>query len=279
MQLQLATTRVLNGHTLNCYTDKEAQNPLDFFATRRQIGEFLGYAEPNDAVKKIHQRNKERLDTFSTIVNLGGAVKSGGQFVPDLAKNIHPTTIYSFKGLLEICRYSNQPAANQVIDTLWNVAEEILRTGGFLSPAKQAELEATIRERDALKFENFNLKKELQESRSFRILGEAVSLMTGALYSHEAAKIFAQRGYDIGHYRLLKLMRDWNLLCRCKGKRWNQPNQKAIQKGYVNLQPNIGKKPDLVITPKGLQWIADRLAEKVYPLIALMTGNSNAANV
>ena len=267
MQLQLATTRVLNGHTLNCYTDEEAQNPLDFFATRRQIGEFLGYSNPSDAIHKIHQRNRERLNMFSR----------GGQIDQPLGGK-QMTTIYSFKGLLEICRFSNQPAANQVIDTLWNVAEEILRTGGFLSPAKQAEFEATIRERDALKFENFNLKKELQESRSFRILGEAVSLMTGALYSHEAAKIFAQRGYDIGHYRLLKLMRDWNLLCRCKGKRWNQPTQKAIQKGYVNIQPNIGKKPDLVITPNGLQWIADRLAEKVYPLIALMTGKSTASN-
>ena len=39
--------------------------------------------------------------------------------------------MYNFKGLLEICRYSNQPVANQVIDVLWDIADEIRRTGSY----------------------------------------------------------------------------------------------------------------------------------------------------
>ena len=41
--------------------------------------------------------------------------------------------VYNFKGLLEICRYSNQPKANAVMDFLWNIADEIRRTGNYQS--------------------------------------------------------------------------------------------------------------------------------------------------
>ena len=39
--------------------------------------------------------------------------------------------IYNFKGFLEICRFSNQPKANAVIDFAWNVMDEIRRTGTY----------------------------------------------------------------------------------------------------------------------------------------------------
>ena len=39
--------------------------------------------------------------------------------------------VYNFKDLLEICRYSNQPKANAVMDFLWAVADEIRRTGSY----------------------------------------------------------------------------------------------------------------------------------------------------
>lgn len=270
MQLQLATTRVLNGHTLNCYTDKEAQNPLDFFATRRQIGEFLGYAEPNDAVKKIHQRNKERLDTFSTIVNLGGAVKSGGQFVPDLAKNIHPTTIYSFKGLLEICRFSNQPNANKVIDILWNIAEEIRQKGYYLPAPMQEKIDALTNEVKRLMDENAMLRAELQEGRKFRILGESIALMPGGMTIGEVAKILRQHGINIGQNRAFKKCREEKMLCKRKGCQQNQPTQKAIEKGYFTININIGAKGTPMMTPKGFQWFTGLYTSEQFPLLAVL---------
>ena len=61
-------TKEFNGVTLDCY---KAENEDDgFFATREQIGRLLEYAEPMKAVAKIHERNHNRLDKFSTIVNL-----------------------------------------------------------------------------------------------------------------------------------------------------------------------------------------------------------------
>ena len=118
--MQVAATREFNGITLRCYQEAGQVDPTDFWATREQIGQALGYADPTDAIAKIHKRNKERLDRFSGMDRL--STPEGGTQM---------TTIYNFKGLLEICRYSNQPVANQVIDVLWDIADEIRRTGSY----------------------------------------------------------------------------------------------------------------------------------------------------
>ena len=64
-------TRQFNGLQFDCYQD-ENQNSSDneFWATREQIGRLLGYAYPVEAIGKIHNRNKERLDKFSRVPKL-----------------------------------------------------------------------------------------------------------------------------------------------------------------------------------------------------------------
>ncbi len=117
--MELLTTKHFNGCALDCYIDPTEDDKGDFWATREQIGQLLGYAEPRISIANIHNRNKERLDKFSAVINL--ITPSGAQ----------DTTVYSFKGLLEICRYSNQPKANDIMDWLWSVAEEIRQTGSY----------------------------------------------------------------------------------------------------------------------------------------------------
>ena len=115
---ELATTKEFDGVDFNCYI--ENNNSKDFWATREQIGELLGYATPGISIGKIHQRNKERLDKFSRVSQID--LPSGG---------VQKVTIYSFRGLLEICRYSNQPKADAVMDFLYDIADEIRRTGSY----------------------------------------------------------------------------------------------------------------------------------------------------
>ena len=110
-------TRFYNGIALDCY--KAEQETDGFWATREQIGVLLGYAYPREAIGKIHERNKERLDGFSSEVNL--TTEAGTR----------ATMVYNFKGFLEICRFSNQPNANAVIDFAWSVMDEIRRTGFY----------------------------------------------------------------------------------------------------------------------------------------------------
>jgi prophage antirepressor-like protein len=113
--LQIVKSSTFDGVQFDCYRG----NDEDWYGTREQIGMMLEYADPAKAIANIHDRNKERLDKFSGTLNLR---TPGG---------IQSTTVYSFKGLLEICRYSNQPKADAVMDFLWNMADEVRKTGGY----------------------------------------------------------------------------------------------------------------------------------------------------
>ena len=118
-ELMLIKSTEYNGAALDCYIKPEQEDKGDFWATRAQIGQLLGYVDPMRAIAHIHERNKDRLDKFSTVAKL--STVEGGREV------IRNVIIYSFKGLLEICRYSHKPKANAVMDWLWQVADEIRR--------------------------------------------------------------------------------------------------------------------------------------------------------
>ena len=260
--LTLATSRDLNGHTLNCYVENSSDDNYDFWATRTQIGEFLGYADPRIAVKLIHKRNKERLDKFSKRVQIDTA--SNGK---------QNTTIYSFKGLLEICRFSNQPNANKVIDVLWDIADEIRKTGAY---SVNGDLQNHIRKLEAenklLHEKVDSMLEQLEADRSFAVLGKVVSLQNGVISFSEAGKLLAQNGIKIGPNGLLKKGREKGVLCKCKGRRWNQPTQKAIKDGLAVLAINVGYKGTPYLTAKGLQFFSDEYVGQFFPLLALIEG-------
>ena len=264
MQLQLANTRVLNGNELACYVEDKPANEFDFWATREQIGTFLGYSHPDIAIGKIHKRNKERLDKFSTLTKMVN-VEGNRSISRDVI-------VYSFKGLLEVCRFSNQPVANQVIDILWDIADEITHNGYYMTPKAAKSFALAIQEREELREENQTLKKYIQDNHSFTMLGQAVTIVNGYLSVGEAAKLFKQYGIDIGQNRLFAFLRDVHILCKRKGIQWNQPTQKAIEQGLCKIGINIGSKGTPFITTKGLKFLAEHFAEDFFPLLALIEG-------
>ena len=122
-ELVLVKQTKFEGVELDCYVEPTQEDKGNFWATREQIGRLLEYAEPEISVANIHNRHSERLDKFSTLIKLIRV--EGGREV------LREVTVYNFKGLLEICRYSNQPKADAVMDWLWEVADEIRRTGSY----------------------------------------------------------------------------------------------------------------------------------------------------
>ena len=122
--LQLVKTDSFEGIEFSLY-----QKPGDpeFWGTRDQIGQMLGYSEPRIAIGKIHSRNSERLDKFATVTKL--VTVEGDREVE------REFTIYNFKGLLEICRFSNQPKADAVMDFVWNMADEVRKHGVYVTNA------------------------------------------------------------------------------------------------------------------------------------------------
>ena len=131
-ELVLVKQAEFEGTPFDCYVKPKQTDESDFWATREQIGRLLEYADPMRAIAHIHERNKERLAKFSTVSKLS-TVEGGREIVREF-------TLYSFKGMLEICRYSRKPKADAVMDWLWKVADEIRRTGSYSLRTEQPQL-------------------------------------------------------------------------------------------------------------------------------------------
>ena len=170
--------------------------------------------------------------------------------------NVQTATVYNFKGLLEICRYSQQPKANLVIDWLWEIADELRRTGTLALTSQISRLQA----------ENTELKTQIAEMYPLQVLGATVMAQKGSVTFQSAAQFLAQHGLDIGQNRLFRYCRDNKLLCSRKGKQWNKPTQKAIEKGLINLEVNNGFNAIAVVTPEGMKYLASALGVEQYPL-------------
>ena len=91
--------------------------------TREQIGEALGYKEPGIAIYKIHSRHPDRLGKFSIRVPIDkGLTKLVN---PDSSGGAQDTVLYSIEGVMEICRWSRQPKADDFMDFTWKVMKRL----------------------------------------------------------------------------------------------------------------------------------------------------------
>lgn len=128
----------VNGVSCDFYGDGRGE----FFMTRRQIGEALGYDDPQKSIEVIHRRHGERLDRFSTSVKLTGV--EGGREVQ------REMVLYSAKGVYEICRWSRQPAADAFYDRVYDILEG-LRTGKIRASLLPQQDQAVIAMRESVK--------------------------------------------------------------------------------------------------------------------------------
>lgn len=104
------------------------QRGEEFFMTREQIGRALEYKNPREAISKIHNSHKERLDKFSTVSKT------------DTVGKVRETFLYSAKGVYEICRWSRQPKANDFYDFVYEILEG-LRKGYLKLQVEKQSLE------------------------------------------------------------------------------------------------------------------------------------------
>lgn len=105
----------------------------DIWMTREQIGMALEYANPGVAIGNIHTRHPERLDQYAIriprdewlLLSLSNEtydvpIEKGVEFNLNATLSNtggeKETYLYSNKGIMEICRWSKQPKADQFID-------------------------------------------------------------------------------------------------------------------------------------------------------------------
>jgi len=107
--LKLITTETFGDFPCNFYRNMND----DILLTREQIGTALEYVYPNDALCKIHKKHFDRLDSLSVVAKL--ASTDGKSY---------ETMLYTQRGVMEICRWSNKSKANQFMDWVWDIVEK-----------------------------------------------------------------------------------------------------------------------------------------------------------
>lgn len=124
--MELVESRIINLVSVDGYYDNERA-----WFTREQIGAALGYEDPTNALAAIHKRHSERLDKFSMTVQM--TAKDG---------KTREIVVYNLRGVMEICRWSNQPKADEVMDELYDMAEAVAEKGyySYMSDEQLLEL-------------------------------------------------------------------------------------------------------------------------------------------
>lgn len=132
--MQLATTRKFGELEIQVYEAAvgHAKAQYDFWMTREQIGQALEYKEPRISIGTIHKRNAARLDPLSTVIK---TITVEGKRTVE-----RDVVCYSLRGVMEICRYSNQPKANAFMDFCWDVMIALMHGETVSLKANQAEL-------------------------------------------------------------------------------------------------------------------------------------------
>lgn len=114
-KLKLITTEKFGEIECNFYRNRNDEILL----TREQIGIALEYSNPRNAIKNIHRKHKDRLDLLSTRIKLGGY-----QSEPSSKSEEQECIYYTERGIMELCRWSRQPKANQFMDWVWDIVEK-----------------------------------------------------------------------------------------------------------------------------------------------------------
>ena len=86
IKLELTKEGDFLGTKCDFYKDEDN----NVYMTRQQIGEALEYKNPDDAIYRIHDRNKGRLDNFSVVLKV--TANDGKKY---------DTRLYNEKGIIE----------------------------------------------------------------------------------------------------------------------------------------------------------------------------------
>lgn len=125
----------------------------EFWVTRAQMGAALEYNNPATAIKNIHSRYKERLDKYSRVAQI--ELPSGGP---------QSVVLYSRRGVMEICRHSDQPKADAFMDFTWDVMDSLASGTTKLTTKSQYVQPFTEAENERLRIRKAELLSHIADS-------------------------------------------------------------------------------------------------------------------
>lgn len=222
----------------------------------KDVANILGFRDAFNAIRLLDDDEKDT----QKVSTLGGAQEMA---------------VINESGLYALIFKSNKPEAKKF--RKWVTSEvlpEIRRTGLYVANKTIAALQCEVKALEAgniqLKQENAELQAQVSEMYPLKVLGEIVLAQKGSITVQEAAQLLSAHGFPIGQNRLYKLLRKLGIICRRKGKQWNNPTQKSVERGWLNLQIDHGFYVTPRVTPKGLQLFVNILTSQEFPLIDLI---------
>lgn len=97
----------------------------DSYMTSEQIGQALEYRNPQISVLNIFNRNRQRLEPNSVLIDL---ISTDGK--------TYSTRMFNERAIYEIVRKSGQPKADEFYDWVYEVLQQIRKTGSYEATSK-----------------------------------------------------------------------------------------------------------------------------------------------
>lgn len=122
------------------------------------------------------------------------------------------------------------------VEKQWNSPERVIARG-YLEAKKQLDI----------------LNNQILDMKPKALFADAVATSSNSCLVGELAKIIKANGYDIGQKRLFEWLRV-NGYLMCKGEAYNQPTQKSMDLGLMEIKKRVIDNPDgskrVTTTPK-----------------------------
>lgn len=248
-ELTLLTKENFGGNELDSYrneglklvkTEKFAGLDVDFYKdennniymTRNQIGTALEYSNPRLAINKIHMRNQERLDKFSTSTTL---------VLPD--GKSREATFYNEKGIYEIMRKSNQPKADEFYDFVYEVIEGLRKGELQIKATPQTYIEALRALADAEEEKEKLSQEVVGLTHTIGLMEPKVKYLDTILTSTDALNVTQiAKDYGLSGRKLNQLLSEEHIQYKTGGQ-WVL-YQKYAGEGYTKTHTHLFDKPD-----------------------------------
>ena len=196
----------------------------------KDVAEILGYVDTNKAIS-MHIDEDDKLND-KTASSLG---QRGGWFINE-------------SGLYSLILSSKLPTAKKFKH--W-VTSEVLPTirkhGAYMTDEKAFDvLHNAGGLADLLQQAAEQLKQkdvQIERMKPKALFADAVASSKNSILIGELSKIIKANGYDIGQRRLFSWMRDNGYLMKL-GEAYNQPTQKSMELGLMEIKKSTINNPD-----------------------------------
>lgn len=241
-ELEIINEQEVLGKTFRIYGDYE--NPL-FLA--KDVAEWIEHSDTSMMLRSVDDEEK----VTNIVCTLGGKQKAW--FLTE-------------DGLYEVLMQSRKPIAKQFKKKVKEILKGLRKGQIQMIPTSYKEalqhLLVQIEKNEQLQLENEEMKPKA-------LFADAVCSSDDSVLVSQLSKVLKQKGIEIGQNRLFEWLRNNGYLCKQKGEKWNEPTQKSMDLGLMeikkyNIQHSDGSihtKHTPKVTGKGQLYFVNKFLE------------------